>query len=245
MRLWDNAAALRRLYRWLYVCVVVCLLGAVGAWAVNSPYFPIKRVELATPLQRVAPAQVQAVVQARLQGNIFRADVNAARMALLELPWVAQARVTRIWPDAVRIELVEYTPVARWQYGGLVSQDGVLFEADGGGGLPLLVPEQDQADAAVAMAQALSRFQAALQPLGLKIVQLDYSARQAWTLTLDNGLKLRLGREQADERLVRFVRAWHAVIAAQATKLEYVDLRYKDGFAVRPKEDVAASAAAE
>ena len=112
MRLWDNAAALKRLYRWLYACVILCLLAAAAVWLVNSPYFPIRQVQMAQPLVRVSAAQVQAVAQRHLHGNIFKADVNAAQAAFAKMPWVGKAQVKRIWPDTVVVSLTERVPVA-------------------------------------------------------------------------------------------------------------------------------------
>jgi cell division protein FtsQ len=51
-----------------------------------------------------------------------------------------------------------------------------------------------------------------------------------------SALTLELGREDADARLTRFINAYRQTIGALArsgTKVETVDLRYRNGYAVR------------
>ncbi len=50
--------------------------------------------------------------------SMFGLDVAAARARLISLPWVADARVGRRWPDRLRVEIYEKRPVAIWQLNG-------------------------------------------------------------------------------------------------------------------------------
>jgi cell division protein FtsQ len=59
------------------------------------------------------------------------------------------------------------------------------------------------------------------------------SARRAWRIELDKGLTVELGRDNADVRLARFIDAYPRTIAAMGDSVQYVDLRYPNGFAVR------------
>lgn len=235
MRLWDNAAALRRLYRWLYVCVMLCLLAAAGIWMVHSPYFPIKQVRIEQTLHRVDAKQIKAISDQYLRGNIFTVDVNRAQAALSTLPWVKQAKVTRIWPDTIVVSLQEQIPVARWQDGYLVNADGELFTADSEETWPVFEVNALSEHPAIAkqMVDNLVAFDTLLRPLGLQIEALNLSDRSAWTLVLNNHIRVYLGREQVNERLQRFVWVWPRLLQADAADIAYVDMRYKDGFALR------------
>lgn len=232
MRLWDNAPALRRLYRWLYACVILCLLAAAGVWVVNSPYFPIQHVKVVKPVRHVSAQQLQAVVQQYLHGNIFKADVSGAQTVLAKLPWVAKVQVKRLWPGTVTIDMTERVPVAHWSDGQLVDSEGHVFNATTSESLPVFT---GSAGSPKAMVPQLLAFERILQPTGLRIVQLDLSDRSAWDLVLDNGISLRLGSSDEAQRLTHFVWAWPQVLKAQAATVDYVDMRYKDGFAVGHK----------
>jgi cell division protein FtsQ len=66
------------------------------------------------------------------------------------------------------------------------------------------------------------------------IAALAVDARGAWTATLADGLQLRLGRTDVEQRMRRFVDFALARPAAKKALATagYVDLRYSDGFAV-------------
>ena len=80
-----------------------------------------------------------------------------------------------------------------------------------------------------AMYVAMSR---QLEILQRGIAQISLSPRFAWQLRLDNGMQLELGREQMQQRLVRFVAVYPYSLATMAHRVNYVDLRYRNGFAV-------------
>jgi cell division protein FtsQ len=66
----------------------------------------------------------------------------------------------------------------------------------------------------------------------MRLAALELDARGAWNLTLDNGVMVRLGRRQVDERFERFVLAAAKLVSQRATDITYVDMRYSNGFAV-------------
>jgi len=83
--------------------------------------------------------------------------------------------------------------------------------------------------------------------LGLRVAALRLDARGAWEFGLSNGVSVRLGRRQVDERIERFMQVGAKVIAGRASKIDYVDMRYTNGFSVgwrkghKPPKDTPAS----
>ncbi|KLT72964.1 cell division protein FtsQ [Neisseria arctica] len=243
--MWDNASAMRRITRWLLTLVVLMLLGAGGVWLYNSPYLPIKQVKIEGELKYTGGKELQTIAQQYIRGNILKADLNGAREAFEKLPWIASAQVRRKIPDTVEISLVERVPVARWKDSALVDSEGNIFKAPS----DEVFPEFDgQPGHAKDMVTHYQHFKSLLAPLNLKITKLEYTARSAWSLVLDNGISIRLGRENENERLQRFARLWPDLLKSQQNRLDYVDMRYKDGFAVRMREaeeDMPSETAAE
>jgi len=106
-----------------------------------------------------------------------------------------------------------------------------------------------QPDTAAEVAQMYGAFGEQLAPLKQEIVQISLSPRHAWQLRLNNGMVLELGREQSQQRLARFVAVYpyslapmqqsYAIFNAgkaphengQQRTVNYVDLRYHNGFA--------------
>jgi cell division protein FtsQ len=67
---------------------------------------------------------------------------------------------------------------------------------------------------------------------GLRLTALRLDARGSWELQLDNGVTVRIGRKQVDERFERFLAVALRMISQRAADIAYVDMRYTNGFAV-------------
>ena len=82
------------------------------------------------------------------------------------------------------------------------------------------------------MARRYLAAQGQLIEAGMRLTAVRLDARGAWEFDLDNGITVRLGRRQVDERFARFVAAGVGQIAAHASDIGYIDMRYTNGFAI-------------
>jgi len=89
-----------------------------------------------------------------------------------------------------------------------------------------------QDGAAADVAQHYAQFSQQVAALDLQVTQLALSPRHAWQLRLSNGMVLELGREDMQQRLARFVEVYPYSLAAIQSQVKFVDLRYRNGFAV-------------
>lgn len=193
---------------------------------------PISTIQIDGPFARVNASQVEAVIVDGIRGGFISTDIEGLAATVRSLPWVDQARVTREWPDGLRITLVEQSPAARWGESGLLNTRGELFIEDTRhvpAGLPALHgPAGSQRE--VALRYLAIREQ--LLPRGIDIASLGRDPRGAWTMTLNNGVTVRLGRRDIDLRLARFTGLVLDVVAPDLAGLDYVDMRYSNGFAI-------------
>lgn len=226
----DDKSMLRRITKWLFTLACLILLGSGGVWVYNSPYFPIREIRIDDDLQRVSTKELQTIAQQYIQGNILRANLNDAQKAFQALAWVDEAKVRRRLPDVVEVKIIERQLIARWENEGLIDSKGNFFQANTAESLPIFSGE---IKATKTMVEHYHEFMKVLAPLHLTINHLECSPRLAWEITLNNGIIVRLGREDEIVRLNRFAQAWPLILDAQKNQLEYVDMRYKDGFAVR------------
>ena len=150
----------------------------------------------------------------------------------------------RLWPDRIRIEIVEQQAAARWGEDGLLNTRGELI-ATGVRHVPPELPRLDGPQGTEALvAQRFLAVQDRLGGLGLQVAALRFDARGSWELDLSTGVTVRLGRRQVDERMDRFVEFGAQVIAGRAADIRYVDMRYSNGFAIgwrgngKPKGDL-------
>ncbi|MNC85845.1 Cell division protein FtsQ [compost metagenome] len=67
-------------------------------------------------------------------------------------------------------------------------------------------------------------------------MQVQVTPRRAWQLKLASGTTLELGREHIEARLARFVALHPRTVGTLGRRVDYVDLRYANGFAVRIPE---------
>ncbi len=239
MRLWDDAKALRRVTLWLYTLVVVCLCVAGFKWLWESPYFPIKKVHFYGQLDETDQVKLAEMAQGNISGNFFKADMNVLKQALAKDPWVESVKVQRMWPDTVNVFVVERQAQARWKAGGLVDAKGLVFDAKTQKPVPEFSGPKYMMPKVVAFQTAITPM---LKQQQMSIKQIDVSERGAWTLVLNNGVVLKLGRRDLQERLQRFLTYWHRDLAPLGNNLVYVDLRYHDGFAIRQNTVAVAKA---
>lgn len=234
--MWDDAKALSALAATLGGMAAVAIFAATGLWLARQPLFAIREVVIATPLLRASAPHVEAVIRDQLSGTFFTMDLDAARKAIGAVPWVRKVGVRRQWPHRLEIAIEEHRPLARWNDGGLVNVEGETFEATYAGALPQFRGPDHYASE---VAGRHAEWSARLAPLGFGLVELAVSARGAWRMRADGdrgSLVLELGRDDPGGRLARFVAAYGRTIGAlarQGTRVDYVDLRYRNGFAAR------------
>ncbi|MDT8409490.1 MAG: FtsQ-type POTRA domain-containing protein [Wenzhouxiangellaceae bacterium] len=237
-----------RLAVWMLVPAAAALLvlgfRATGAWA-DAERWPIRWLEVEGDLQRVTAAQVRAAIADQARRGFFVIDIDDARQAVEALPWVAESSVSRRWPDALLISVVEQRAVARWNGESLLGIGGEVFEVAGTAGMQGLTQLVGPDSRRKQVFDQWRKTSARLASIGIEIRQLGVDARGAWTLELANGRVLLLGREQIEQRLQRYisVRSNFSDIA----QVSRVDLRYPNGLALLrgPKVEAELSARPE
>lgn len=211
------------------------LLAAYGAvhYAVRLPQFPLREVRVTGTLAHVTRSQLETLAEQEFKGNFFTLDLAMARAGLETLPWVRSATVRRQWPDRLEVTLEEHVPLARWGAAALVNTHGEVFTAAYDRSLPVFIGPQGSAKE---IAIQYGYFRRSLAAIGQVPVQVQVSPRRAWQVRLDSGLVLVLGRERMEPRLDRFVAVYDRTVGSLQRKLDYADLRYPHGFAVRIPE---------
>jgi cell division protein FtsQ len=137
--------------------------------------------------------------------------------------------IRREFPDRLVVRLEEHSALARWNGNALVNTYGEVFDAQSEQMLPAFIGQDGDSREISERYAALGE---QLRPLGLGIAQIALSPRHAWQLHLSNGMVLELGREEMEQRLARFVEVYPYSLAALEGSVRYVDLRYRNGFAL-------------
>jgi cell division protein FtsQ len=211
------------------VCLVVVGGLAALTWALDRP---IRVISMDGRFQRVSPGEIEKAVVPFTQAGFMSADLARIQRAVEAVPWVDHARVQRRWPNSLHVTVVEETAAARWGESGLINTRGQLFVRQAAhvpAELPRLSgPDGTESEVAARYLSAQGRILEA----GMRIAALRLDERGAWEMDLDSGVTVRLGRRDVDERLDRFIHTASQVIAHRLTEINYVDMRYSNGFAI-------------
>lgn len=208
----------------------ICAVAAVVMWGLDQP---IQTVNVSGRFQRVAPVDIERVVKAQVRGaGLLSVDLGAVHRALHGIPWVDAVSVQRSWPRGLNVLVIEQVAAARWGDRGLLNTRGELFATDERHIPPELAqlsgPEGKEAEVAQRYLAAEGR----LQQAGLRLTAVRLDARGAWELDLANGVTVRLGRRQVDERFDKFIAAALKLVTQRGEDIAYIDMRYTNGFAI-------------
>jgi cell division protein FtsQ len=237
--MWDRPDVLNAIANALFGVAFLAIFYAAFVFAVHLPVFPLREVRITAQPAHVQRAEIEAVVRRELRGNFFTLDLARARSGFESMAWVRKADVRRQWPDRLDVTLEEHVPLARWGTIGLVNTQGEVFHAQYEGNLPVF---NGPNGAAKEMTIQYAYFRRTLERIGREPVQVNVSARRAWSIRLDGGTALELGRADIEGRLARFVQNHAQAASLLGRRMEYVDLRYANGFAVRVPELARAEA---
>lgn len=222
----------------------VLLVAAMGWWALRHQVFAIGGITVTGDTTHNSAAMLRANVAPRLAGNFLTVDLKRAKAVFESVPWVRQAVVHRQFPNRLRVQLQEHVAVAFWgpeSESKLVNSFGEVFEANVGDveqdDMPrLTAPDPASAPQVLAMYRALKPL---FEPLDLSVEHLTLTGRGSWTLALDTGAVVELGRGAQDEvvaRSQRFAQSLTQVTSKYGRRPEALvsaDLRHGDGYAVK------------
>ncbi|MBK1735608.1 hypothetical protein CKO15_09985 [Halorhodospira abdelmalekii] len=212
--------------------LLVAVLASVLWTLEEGRLLPLERVQLLEAPQRTDGHEISAALAPHLHRSLVGVDTRGAQRALEALPWVRQAQVRRVWPSRLEVALEEREALGVWGEGALIDREGEVFEPN-----PATFPEalphlSGPPESAEQMARAYRHIESLLAREGLQVRVLRLSPRGSWRAELDGGIELALGREQPLERVARFVDVLPELTAHSEARMQRVDLRYPNGFAV-------------
>ncbi|MDR0183538.1 cell division protein FtsQ/DivIB [Lysobacter arvi] len=225
--------AMLRLVGWILALALVALpiVAVLNGW-IGAAHWPLTKLRATGEFERVDGALLQKTLLPYAQRGFFAVDLAGAQDAVSKLPWVERAEVRKRWPDVLEVTVFEHRPFARWSGGLLLSEQGRLFPAKGID-VPKGLPQLGGPEARVSEVVALyNESRAMFAPIGLDVRVVELDPRGSWTLGLDNGARIVVGRSEARARLSRFVRLLPQLLTQQVQVLKLADLRYTNGFAL-------------
>lgn len=210
---------------------LVAVLGAAWLALTVSGADRIREVHIEGYFERVPPAAVEAAVEPFLDRSLAGVDLDAAKAAIESLPWVARARVERVWPDRLRVRVWERQPFALWGNDQLLDVDSRRFKP--APPFPEGLPHLRGTDGGEAeIAETFRQLSLRLADGPFAIVGLTRDLRGEWTARTAGGLDLRFGRGDPAAALETLLGPARKALEERIADVAYVDLRYSNGFSV-------------
>lgn len=200
----------------------------------------VKKTEVLCRLDFVAQDLAPLVDASRL-GNLLLLDIAGLQDRIEAHRWVKEARLRKVFPSTLRIEIEERLPAAVLRVGQanlLINEEGVMLEqlnAREESPLPLLVDASQFQDY---YREKLNLTWACLNSLTPEIREtveaLDLSQIDSLSLTFkDRPTRLILGTDRFREK-IQFFLSYLDRLESDNGPLEYVDLRWDDRIYFKP-----------
>jgi len=221
---------------WVLLAVSVC----VGAFLVytGKDYVsgvidrPVAQVNVEGEFSYVTREQVMDVIAPAIDENFLQLDLSKVKQDLEQQAWVDVASVGRRWPNQLEVSIVEQKPIARWSDAGFLNQRGELIKTTLTGELMMLPLLEASAHTQAEVMNQYQDLAVLLRSRNLLIDGLKSDEKRAWTVILNNGLEVRVGRDQVMEKMKRFIKVYDAQLHQRMAEVAHVDVRYSNGVAV-------------
>lgn len=222
----------------LVLLALAVLLGAVR-WVTTSPRFAVTAVEV-RGASRVSVARILAAAGIAPGANLWTIDSRGVIARIEGMPEIRRADVVRELPNRVTIIVEERRPFTLVHAGRLhwMDEDGRVLGEEARAVAPevpvisglsedelatMRTSPGPKARAAIALIRALLRSGSALTA---EISEIDMSRAEGPVLYTVDGVEVRLGSEEWEERLARLEGVLAQVTATQ--DVQGVDLRFRD-----------------
>lgn len=242
--MWHDIKSMNSIANALFGLFALAVLAAGIWWLAQRPLFTLRVIRIESigeeQLRHVNSSTIKGTAVPRIKGNFFTADLDNVRLAFEAVPWVRRVAVRREWPDTLIVSLEEHVPLGTWgEDGRLLSVKGDVFianlaEAEEDGALrEFSGPDGSEKDVVARFNELCDWF----KPIELKPDSVQLSGRYAWTVKLDNGMTVALGREQSSttlrERVDRLIGIYPKLMESLRNRIERVDMRYPNGLALK------------
>ena len=233
-----------RIARLLVGLAAAMVLGAGGAagtrWLLTSPRFAVTRVEV-EGVSRVSAERVRAAAAIAPGANIWRLDPAAVAARVTAMPEIRRAEVIRRLPGQVTILVEERRPFTLVHAGRLhwLDEEGRVLDEVSQAVAPsvpvvsglseaeltsMRTDPSPRARDAVALIRLLLRAGSALAQ---EISEIDVSRSDGPVLYTVDGVEIRLGTDEWEDRLARLERVLRQV-GRDGEAVRAIDLRFRD-----------------
>lgn len=205
-------------------------------WLAHNQYYPLGKIEIYSGSQHTPQAQITNLLATDVDRSWFKIDLVIIRNKLLQLAWIEKVSLRRLWPDKLVIEITEKPPLAVWNDKAILMANGALFFPQPLSKTPKVLAQLPRFYAAESLKTEVAakylEFTEHLLREKLTIERLEVTADRGWTINVNAGFKVFLGKTELTPRLTRFLLAYRAQLRDHRKSISHVDMRYINGLAI-------------
>ena len=208
-------------------------------WLTDEKSVPLSALILTGDNTHVPFNQVRDVlIRQEDRLNFFTVEIAQIQKELEEMPWVYSVSIRKRWPETLKIHIVEQSIVAIWNDRALLNRFGEIVEAPPSSAKEEYVALYGIDELANDVLKTYIELNQLLKVSQFRIASLSSDQRQSTSLTLKNGMMLRLGKEQKLDRIQLFLTVFPLIKKKyNVNMIDYIDLRYDTGFSIGWKSD--------
>ena len=195
----------------------------------------ITKIEYVTETKRVSPDELRGISTKIYDEGFLQINLSHIKEEIEQVNWVKSVSLERRWPDQINILIEEEDIIGWWNKDSIINSKGNLFSLDQqslpSGLIEFYGPNGQQA----IVYEKYLLFAEELTTRGILIEKVTLDFKGSWTITIRPNIALRFGKENISERFDRFLTIWDESLLDNLAVIEYIDLRYTEGFSVKKR----------
>ncbi len=223
------------LFRWALRFVGSCCFLFLLYFSLSQAQWEIGGVEIKKDGSHLSESSVSDILVPYLESSWLTINISQLQFDLLQEPWVSSVEVSRVFPDKIRLNIVEKKAVATFGSLGLVSSKGELFTPDVPvvDDLPQIISTKQDLPEVFSAFVSLREQEALTDQIPGDVKFFKYDAVNGWQAEFGDGLVVYFGRGDFKIILARFVSTYPRVLSsAKRDSFKKFDMRYAKGVAV-------------
>lgn len=179
----------------------------------------------------------QIISDIKYSKKFIQNDIITIQTNISKIPWIQKASIEKKWPDSLIVQILEYIPIGFWNDIYFIDIHGTIFYVPKHrlnnikNLLKIYAPQNSEK----IILHALLEIKSILEKKQISLNTIYVGEQFNWNLTIENNLKIRLGRYDKIYKLRRFVTIYPVLLKIaqkENKKMKYIDLRYNSGLSV-------------
>ena len=193
----------------------------------------ITKIQYVTEVKRVSIDDLRGISSKIYDEGFLQINLSDIKEEIEQVNWVKSVSLERRWPDQINITIEEEDIVGWWNKDSIINSKGNLFLLDQQS-LPSGLIEFNGPNGQQEMVfEKYLLFAEELTARGILIEKVTLDFKGSWSVTIRPNITLRFGKENISERFDRFLMIWDESLLDNLAVIEYIDLRYAEGFSVK------------